>query len=286
MSVSVFSTGKNALITGAASGVGLAVAKLCASHGMNLHLVDNNSSALTEAKKDITTKGTLETHTLDVASLDDWSSLKSTLDKSNTKLDFLHLNAGIGAKGDWTDSSYFHKIFDVNFFGVINGINTFVPHFQNNSSDAKAIVVTGSKQGITNPPGNPAYNASKSALKSITEHLSFDLAKSSPSTSVHLLVPGWTFTGLTGGGSTKTKPDGAWSAEQVADFLYKKMGEGKFYVMCPDNDVDWETDRKRMMWTMGDVVYERQPQSRWRDEFKEEATKTMDGMSLGEKQGE
>jgi NAD(P)-dependent dehydrogenase (short-subunit alcohol dehydrogenase family) len=285
MSVSVFSTGKNALITGAASGVGLAVAKLCASHGMNLHLVDNNSSALTEAKKDITTKGTLETHTLDVASLDDWSSLKSTLDKSNTKLDFLHLNAGIGAKGDWTDSSYFHKIFDVNFFGVINGISTFIPHFQNNSSDAKAIVVTGSKQGITNPPGNPAYNASKSALKAITEHLSFDLAKSSPSTSVHLLVPGWTFTGLTGGGSTKTKPDGAWSAEQVADFLYKKMGEGKFYVMCPDNDVDWETDRKRMMWTMGDVVYERQPQSRWREEFKEEAMKTMDGMSLGEKQG-
>ena len=286
MSVSVFSTGKNALITGAASGVGLAVAKLCASHGMNLHLVDNNSSALTEAKNGITTKGTLETHTLDVASLDDWSSLKSTLDKSNTKLDFLHLNAGIGAKGDWTDSSYFHKIFDVNFFGVINGINTFVPHFQNNSSDAKAIVVTGSKQGITNPPGNPAYNASKSALKSITEHLSFDLAKSSPKTSVHLLVPGWTFTGLTGGGSMKTKPDGAWSAEQVADFLYKKMGEGKFYVMCPDNDVDWETDRKRMMWTMGDVVYERQPQSRWRDEFKEEATKTMDGMNLGEKQGQ
>jgi len=286
MSVSVFSTGKNALITGAASGVGLAVAKLCASHGMNLHLVDNNSSALTEAKNGITTKGTLETHTLDVASLDDWSSLKSTLDKSNTKLDFLHLNAGIGAKGDWTDSSYFHKIFDVNFFGVINGINTFVPHFQDNSSDAKAIVVTGSKQGITNPPGNPAYNASKSALKSITEHLSFDLAKSSPKTSVHLLVPGWTFTGLTGGGSTKAKPDGAWSAEQVADFLYKKMGEGKFYVMCPDNDVDWETDRKRMMWTMGDVVYERQPQSRWRDEFKEEATKTMDGMSLGEKQGQ
>jgi NAD(P)-dependent dehydrogenase (short-subunit alcohol dehydrogenase family) len=286
MSVSVFSTGKNALITGAASGVGLAVAKLCASHGMNLHLVDNNSSALTEAKNGITTKGTLETHTLDVASLDDWSSLKSTLDKSNTKLDFLHLNAGIGAKGDWTDSAYFHKIFDVNFFGVINGINTFVPHFQDNSSDAKAIVVTGSKQGITNPPGNPAYNASKSALKSITEHLSFDLAKSSPKTSVHLLVPGWTFTGLTGGGSTKAKPDGAWSAEQVADFLYKKMGEGKFYVMCPDNDVDWETDRKRMMWTMGDVVYERQPQSRWRDEFKDEATKTMDGMSLGEKQGQ
>lgn len=284
--MSVFTTGKNALITGAASGVGLAVAKLCAAHGMNLHLVDNNTSLLEKAKGAITTKAKLETHPLDVASLDEWSSLKTKLEQSQVKLDFLHLNAGIGAKGDWTDSSYFHKIFDVNMYGVINGINTFYPHFESNSADAKAIVVTGSKQGITNPPGNPAYNASKSAIKTITEHLSFDLAKSSPSTSVHLLVPGWTFTGLTGGGNTTTKPDGAWSAEQVADLLYKKMGEGKFYVICPDNDVDWETDRKRMMWTMGDAVFERQPQSRWREEYKEEATKTMADMKLGEKQGQ
>jgi short-subunit dehydrogenase len=288
MSTSVFSTGKNALITGAASGVGLAVAKLCASHGMNLHLVDNNSDLLAKAKDTVTTKegAKLETHSLDVSSQQDWSSLKSKLEQSQIKLDFLHLNAGIGANGDWTDAAYFHKIFDVNLYGVINGINAFFPHFEGNSSDAKAIVVTGSKQGITNPPGNPAYNASKSAVKTITEHLSFDLAKSSPSTSVHLLVPGWTFTGLTGGGKTKTKPDGAWSAEQVADFLYKKMGEGKFYAICPDNDVDWETDRKRMMWTMGDVVYERQPQSRWREEYKEESTNTMAGMKLGEKQGQ
>jgi NAD(P)-dependent dehydrogenase (short-subunit alcohol dehydrogenase family) len=286
MSTGVFSTGKNALITGAASGVGLAVAKLCASHGMNLHLIDNNSALLEKAKEAITTKGTLEIHSADVSSQEDWSSIKSKLEKSQVKLDFLHLNAGIGAKGDWTDSAYFHKIFDVNLYGVINGINAFFPHFEGNSSDAKAIVVTGSKQGITNPPGNPAYNASKSAVKTITEHLSFDLAKSSPSTSVHLLVPGWTFTGLTGGGKTATKPDGAWSAEQVADFLYKKIGEGKFYAICPDNDVDWETDRKRMMWTMGDVVYERQPQSRWREEYKEESTKAMAEMKLREKQGQ
>lgn len=173
----------------------------------------------------------------------------------------------------------------MNLFGVVNGINTFFPHFENNtSSEQKAIVVTGSKQGITNPPGNPAYNASKSAVKTLTEHLHFDLAKSSPQTSVHLLVPGWTFTGLTGGGQMKTKPDGAWSPEQVADYLYQKMGEGKFYAICPDNDVDWETDRKRMTWTMGDVVYERKPQSRWLDEFKEEANETMNAMKLGQSQ--
>ncbi|KAK4502177.1 hypothetical protein PRZ48_005602 [Zasmidium cellare] len=280
----VFRSGANALITGAASGVGLAVAKLCASHSMNLILVDNNTSQLETAKSTLSSSAKVETHSIDVASLDAWQTLKSSVEQGGRKLDFLHLNAGIGLKGDWTDSTYFHKIFQVNLFGVINGINTFYPHFDNNSSSQKAIIITGSKQGITNPPGNPAYNATKSAIKTLTEHLHFDLAKTSPNTSVHLLVPGWTFTGLTGGGGLKEKPAGAWDASQVADYLYKKMSEDKFYVICPDNDVDWETDRKRMTWTMGDVVYERKPQSRWLEEYKEEAAETLGSMKLGEKQ--
>ncbi|KAK4554730.1 hypothetical protein LTR86_008232 [Recurvomyces mirabilis] len=284
----VFRKGANALITGGAGGVGLATAKLCASHSMNLILVDNNSSKLDEAKSAVSSAGAghVETHNLDVSSIQDWQKLKSHVEEGGKKLDFLHLNAGIGLNSDWTDSSYFQKIFEVNFFGVVNGINTFFPHFQDNKFEQKAIVITGSKQGITNPPGNPAYNASKSAVKTVAEHLSFDLAKSSPSTSVHLLVPGWTFTGLTAARGVTEKPAGAWAPEQVADYLHQKMGEGKFYAICPDNDVDWETDRKRMTWTMGDVVYERMPQSRWRDEYKEEANKTMEGMKLGAKQAD
>jgi NAD(P)-dependent dehydrogenase (short-subunit alcohol dehydrogenase family) len=78
-------------------------------------------------------------------------------------------------------------------FGVINGLNAFVP-VMNVQSDPSAIVITGSKQGITNPPGNSAYNASKSAVKTIAEHLSYDLKETN--VSVHLLVPGWTFTSL------------------------------------------------------------------------------------------
>ncbi|KAK3707900.1 hypothetical protein LTR37_011752 [Vermiconidia calcicola] len=280
----VFHPNATALITGAASGVGLAVAKLCASHSMNVILVDRDESKLDEAKSAIKTKGSVTTHGMDVGSLSDWSNLRSTVEAGGTKLDFLHLNAGIGLKGKWTESEYFHKIFETNFFGVINGINTFYPHFDSNIKSPKAIVITGSKQGITNPPGNPAYNASKSAVKTIAEHLSFDLSRSAPSTSVHLLVPGWTFTGLTGGGGMKEKPEGAWEPEKVAEYLYYKMESGKFYIICPDNDVDWETDRKRMTWTMGDVVYERQPQSRWREEYKEEATETMEAMKLGKKQ--
>ncbi|KAK5761032.1 hypothetical protein LTS12_008880 [Elasticomyces elasticus] len=286
---SVFRPSALALITGAASGVGLAVAKLCASHSMNLILVDNNSAGLDEAKSTLasTEAEGLETYVMDVASLEDWGNLRRNVEKGGRRLDFLHLNAGIGLKGEWTDSQYFQKIMDVNLFGVMNGINTFFPHFEGNKDgEQKSIIVTGSKQGITNPPGNSAYNASKSAVKTLTEHLSFDLSKSSPNTSVHLLVPGWTFTGLTNGGNAKEKPAGAWAPEQVADYLFQKMGEGKFYAICPDNDVQWEEDRKRMMWTMGDIVYERQPQSRWREEYKEEAARTMGGMRLGSKQAE
>lgn len=288
---SVFRAGATALITGGASGIGLAVAKLCASHKMNVVLVDNNQSKLDSASSSISTSSSsqkVSTHTLDVSDIDAWSKLRSILEGQGQLPDLLHLNAGIGTKGSWSENGYFKEILATNLFGVINGINTFYSVFDSGSagdnagsgSARKAIVITGSKQGITNPPGNAAYNASKAAVKSLAEHLSFDLAKSSPNTSVHLLVPGWTFTGLTGGGTTTTKPDGAWSAEQVAEFLEKKMGEGKFYAICPDNDVSWDTDRRRMLWTAGDAVYERLPMSRWREEYSEEAKKTMEEMKL------
>ena len=283
----VFRAGATALITGGASGVGLAVAKLCASHNMNLHLIDVDSSKLSSAKDLLSSqssKSSIAVHNLDVSQPSAWGNLTSQLKKDNVTLDFLHLNAGIGAKGSWGDSDYFHKIFDTNFYGVVNGLNAFISEFDSNTSTekdkAKAIVITGSKQGITNPPGNAAYNASKAAVKSLAEHLSFDLGKSAPGTSVHLLVPGWTFTGLTGGGNTKEKPDGAWAPEQVADLLNKKMADGKFYIICPDNDVDWETDRKRMLYGVGDIVYERPALSRWREETKDEAKKGVDAIKL------
>ena len=168
---------------------------------------------------------------------------------------------------------------DTNLFGVVNGISTFLPQIQSTSSSGPtAIVITGSKQGITNPPGNMAYNASKSAVKALAEHLSFDLRNTS--TSVHLLVPGWTFTGLTGGGAIKEKPAGAWAPEQVAGFLEKKMADGQFYVLCPDNDVTEDKDRRRMLWAMGDAVEGRPPLSRWREDWKDKAQKGIDDMKL------
>jgi NAD(P)-dependent dehydrogenase (short-subunit alcohol dehydrogenase family) len=181
------------------------------------------------------------------------------------------------------------QILHTNLNGVINGLNAYVPNFQ--SRNAGAIVITGSKQGITNPPGNAAYNASKAAVKTLPEHLSFDLKDTG--VSIHLLVPGYTFTGLvclhtpiqnhklkqtqSGNvpGANKHKPDSAWSGAQVADFMCMKMDEAKFYIMCPDNDVSEELDKKRMLWSVGDIVNGRPPLTRWRPEFKEEAEEWM-----------
>ncbi|MCJ1418354.1 hypothetical protein MMC32_004701 [Xylographa parallela] len=281
---SVFHPGATALITGAASGIGLAVARLCATHGMKLALLDNNAANLAKAKASLLESATadVETYEMDVSQLAQWTEVKAAVTQRFGGVDFLMLNAGVGVSGGWEDVEYFRKILDTNLYGVINGLATILPLLRPSPAPT-AIVLTGSKQGITNPPGNVAYNMSKAALKTLAEQLSYDRRASA--TSVHLLIPGWTYTSLTGGTHAAEKPAGAWAPEQVAAFLEEKMAEGVFYVLCPDNEVSVDTDRRRMLWAVGDVVGERPPLSRWREEWKERAVegmKAMKGEGLGE----
>jgi len=190
--MSVIRPSAHALITGGASGVGYAVAQLCLKHSMRVSIVDFNQSSLDIARKNLS--GDVKCIQADVSSRADWASIRQQV---GTDVDFLMLNAGIGGKGTWGDEDYFDKILATNLGGVVNGLNAYVPTFEERAEkggEDSAIVITGSKQGITNPPGNPAYNASKAAVKTLAEHLSYDLKDTS--VAVHLLVPGWTFTGL------------------------------------------------------------------------------------------
>ncbi|QPC71092.1 hypothetical protein HYE68_001844 [Fusarium pseudograminearum] len=276
----VFSSGSTALITGAGSGIGLAIAKTCRSKGMRVLLVDNDEEALENLNKQhFVDDSDVLTSKVDVSSRSDWQSLKKlALDKFGT-IQLLVLNAGRGLKGTWGDDDYFRDTLETNLFGVIHGINTFLPIVQEAAkSKPTSIVITGSKQGITNPPGNAAYNASKAAVKTLAEHLSYDLKNES--TTAHLLVPGWTFTGLAGAKIFKEKPDGPWTPEQVAEYLYERMDKNEFYIICPDNDVTEEMDKKRITWAAGDVVHRRPPLSRWREEWKQEAEETMAKMEI------
>ncbi|KAL7276794.1 hypothetical protein RUND412_000218 [Rhizina undulata] len=274
MSHPVFAASNVALITGAASGIGLALARLCASHNLKLILADINEPLLREAGASLNVPvENLELVKLDVTKREEWRKVKEAVDsKYSGRLDFLALNAGIAKKADWEDVESFQTVLNTNVYGVLNGIAEFLPTLKKNTSPS-SIIITGSKQGITNPPSNPGYNASKSAIKTLTEHLSFDLRETP--ISVHLLVPGWTFTGMTGGGVLKEKPAGAWSPDQVAERLYEKMGKNEFYVICPDNDVSEETDRKRIAWAAGDLTEGRPALSRWRPEFAEEHKRFM-----------
>lgn len=262
MPPSVFQPGHCALITGGASGIGLALAKKCiAEHGMRVLVADRDDELLRAAPRHIfyqDTKNTTPTTNLlttvkaDVGKPADWAVLRARADEAlGGKVHLLALNAGVAPPSDWSSPDAFRAILDTNLYGVVHGITTFLDTVQSTASpqNKAAIVITGSKQGITNPPGNPAYNASKAAVRALAEHLSFDLRAEQARLSVHLLVPGWTFTGLSGnrpGGSggdhqaNKEKPDGAWWPEQVVDFAVPKIDEGQFWILCPDGQVTEE----------------------------------------------
>ncbi|PWY69074.1 short chain dehydrogenase/reductase [Aspergillus heteromorphus CBS 117.55] len=281
----VFHPGAVALITGAASGIGLAAAKLCHRAGMNLILADVDEQALAAATADLPSTPHLKISSvrIDVSNLADWQRLQEEVASTYPGgVDFLMLNAGASHrpaadKTPWTDPDYFQKTFAVNTFGYTNGIAAFLDAVTKNKDHPRAIVLTGSKQGITNPPGNPAYNASKSAVKTIAEHLSFTLHESHPNVSVHLLVPGFTYTGLVAR-YFPSKPDGAWTPEQVIDYMEGKMAQGAFYILCPDNEVTEELDQRRIAWGYGDMIHGRPALTRWRSDWKEKAAKGIEAL--------
>jgi NAD(P)-dependent dehydrogenase (short-subunit alcohol dehydrogenase family) len=151
---------------------------------------------------------------------------------------------------------------EVNLWGPIHGVQLFGPAMVAASWPC-AIVNTGSKQGITLPPGDTAYNVSKAALKALTESLAHELLKTDGRVSAHLLIPGFTFTGFTRAKGAAEKPPGAWTPEQVVAFMLAAMERGDFYILCPDNEVTRETDVKRMRWAAGDIIENRPALSRW-----------------------
>ncbi|MFT3998423.1 MAG: SDR family NAD(P)-dependent oxidoreductase, partial [Asticcacaulis sp.] len=176
-------------------------------------------------------------------------------------------NAGISGKGDALGSAdYWAQVIGVNLWGVINGVQAFAPDMID-SGRAGLIINTGSKQGITTPPGNPAYNVSKAGVKAYTEALQHQLRNTTGNAvTAHLLIPGYVYTGMTGdtGGE---KPAGAWTPDQTVDFMLERLGQGDFYILCPDNEAPRELDEKRMRWAMDDVVENRPPLSRWHPDY-------------------
>ncbi len=262
------SPGRVAVITGAASGIGLATARALAGQGMRLVLADLDGPALTAAQDSvaaITGAAGVMAMATNVANPGDLAALRDATVARFGDVALLMNNAGIGGGGQLSgDPARWRQILDVNLWGAINGIQAFVPVMQAQGGPA-AIICTGSKQGITCPPGDTAYNISKAGIKVVTEALAHDLRQSPGNQiSAHLLIPGFTHTGMTGSGA---KPDAAWSADQVTAFLLQGMAAGDFYILCPDNAVSRRVDEIRIAWAAGDIIENRPPLSRWHPDW-------------------
>ncbi|RUZ01919.1 MULTISPECIES: SDR family NAD(P)-dependent oxidoreductase [unclassified Mesorhizobium] len=263
--------GNAAVITGAASGIGLAAAKRLALLGMKIVLADIGSARLDDASRAVSAiagDGAVLAVAADVSKADEVDRLAERAFGAFGGVSLLMNNAGVGDNPGkpWENRDAWKRLLDINFWGVVHGVEAFAPRMLA-SARPGLIVNTGSKQGITTPPGNLAYNVSKAGVKAFTEGLAHAL-RNEPGAHVaaHLLIPGFTFTGLTEGATEK--PAGAWTGEQVVDFMLESLTRGDFYILCPDNEAARPLDEKRMAWAIGDIIENRPALSRWHPDHK------------------
>lgn len=270
----VMSPDNVAVITGGAGGIGFAAAKRFARLGMKVCVADSGKDRLATAEAElvsISPGGATKVMAMavDVSRADEVSKLEGAVHERFGGTDLLMNNAGIqpgsslfGKPDNW------ERILAVNLWGVINGSRIFGPRMIERGRPG-LIINTGSKQGITTPPGDPAYNVAKAGVKAFTEALEHELRNTNGSRiSAHLFIPGFVFTGLTAKGRTE-KPAAAWTPEQTVDFMIERVGSGDFYILCPDNDVPRRLDERRILWAAEDIVENRPALSRWHPDYAE-----------------
>jgi NAD(P)-dependent dehydrogenase (short-subunit alcohol dehydrogenase family) len=260
-----------AVITGGASGIGLAAAKRFAGLGMKIAIADLGGERLEDAQREVAGQHSTQPDNViavatDVTRVDDLRNLKQAVDERFGHTDILMNNAGIQPGSSVFDANNWDRIIATNLMAIVHGCQIFSPSMIKRQTPG-LIINTGSKQGITTPPGDPAYNVSKSGVKTFTEALQHELRNTKDChVTAHLFIPGFVYTALTKGDRVE-KPAGAWTAEQTVDFMLNSVEAGDFYILCPDNDVTRDLDEKRILWAANDIIQNRPPLSRWHPGF-------------------
>lgn len=261
-----------AVVTGAAVGIGYAIARRVAREGMKVVLFDRDQDALNLASKTLLNEMPgipLLVISGDVTSGPDLQRLYEQACAFGD-VSLLVNNAAIMTDtGPLEGISEWRRVMEINFWSVLTLQQLFGERMLAQGRHA-AIVNVGSKEGITTPPGHAAYAVSKAALKVLTEQLAHELReRAGEQITAHLLIPGYTFTPMNFPGMTAstTKPDSPWTADQVAERLIEKMREGDFYIFCEDNEASWELDQRRMQWAADDLIQKRPALSRWHKDY-------------------
>ena len=265
-----FSRDGIAVITGGASGIGRAAVRKAAAAGMRVAIIDVNPQKLAVLRAEIgqaVGSDNVMAEIVDVADFPAMETLAQVIEARWGTPTLLMNNAAAfvsgGAGGILDPIGNWQRLFAVNVLGIVNGVQAFLPGMLAAGQSAM-IVNTGSKQGLTNPPGNPAYNTSKAAVNAYTQNLARDLRERPTSfVSAHLLIPGWTTTG-----DAEHRP-GAWLPEQVVDYMAEALRRDAFFILCPDDETPAATDHKRILWNAFDIILYRPALSRWHVAYKD-----------------
>lgn len=189
--------GKVAVVTGAASGIGRALAARFATEGMKVVLADLEGDAVTSAVADLRGKGfSVEGCTADVA---DPASVDRLAAFAVERFDEVHVvcnNAGVGRFAPFWEYSLqdWQWIMGVNFWGVVNGIRSFLPHLRKRGNGH--IVNTASMAALMVMRGNGAYTASKFGVLAVSDSLRLDLRQEGSAIGVTVVCPGMVATDI------------------------------------------------------------------------------------------
>jgi NAD(P)-dependent dehydrogenase (short-subunit alcohol dehydrogenase family) len=168
--------GRTAVVTGAGSGIGRAIALSLAARGCHLALADIDGAGLAQTRGMVLKHGiTVSAHALDVADPKAVAALPKAVAEAHAGMDLLFNNAGVAVGGTFEEVSEadFQWLFNINFWGVVGMTRAFLPALRR--SDEARIVNISSLFGLISPPGQTAYAASKFAVRGFSNALRFEL---------------------------------------------------------------------------------------------------------------
>ena len=191
--------GRTAVITGAASGIGLELARTFGAAGMNLVLADIEQPALADAESSLTEAGyEVLSEVVDVRKLEDLQRLEAAARQRFGEVHVLCNNAGVAGGGPVAepgDLEAWRWTIDINLWGVIYGCKVFLPAMIEHGEPCH-VVNTASMAGLQSAPMMGAYNISKYGVVALSETLTREMQQAQTSVGVSVLCPAFVSTGI------------------------------------------------------------------------------------------